>query len=326
MRRAQAIRRRVGFTMIELLVVIAIITLLVGLLLPAIAKIRDSALRAKTKSEVAELSNAIESFKTTYDVKYIPTAFILSNNYNPPGGATPQEIALWNDSRAFYSKVWPKAFLPIPPAPTQGYTPLGADAYGIQLDGNQCLVFFLGGIPPSDSRFPASFQGNRSGFLNSPTNPCNLQQNGTCIPPGDGSRAKGPFYDFKLDRISPNAHFLDPYGTPYYYFSARNGNDYSYFGAYHIMFNPTSNPAGFNPQGGYGKMCPFIGLDGKYLNASTFQIISAGKDKLPGPGGFDVDTGLVNPYEAGIGKYSPGGPGGDDVSNFTTGPLGGDGN
>jgi hypothetical protein len=317
--------------------VIAIITLLVGLLLPAINKIRDAALRAKTKSEIAELSNATESFKTTYDVKYIPTAFILSNNYNPPNGASAAEIALWNDSRKYYASIWPKAFLPVGPppmAPGPGFTPLGQDAAGIQLDGNQCLVFFLGGIPPTNNRFPASFQGNRSGFLNSPTNPFNLiggaVREPALKPDGttDPTRAKGPFFDFKLDRVNENAHVLDPYGTPYYYFSSKNGNDYNYFGAYQLLFNP--NPAtpnrGFNQMGGYGSMCPFIGLDGKYLNASTFQIISAGKDKLPGPGGFDVDTGLVNPYEAGIGKYSPGGPGGDDVSNFTTGPLGGEGN
>src|SRR6266480_588651 len=105
MQRTDVIRRRGGFTLIELLVVIGIITLLVGLLLPAIHKVREAAVRAKTKSEIGELSNAIESFKSTYDVKYIPTAFILSNNYTPPGAATAAEVAVWNDSRQYYSKV-----------------------------------------------------------------------------------------------------------------------------------------------------------------------------------------------------------------------------
>jgi hypothetical protein len=61
-------------------------------------------------------------------------------------------------------------------------------------------------------------------------------------------------------------------------------------------------------------MAPFIGPDGKYINAFSFQIISRGRDQQPGPGGA---------YEPGIGFYSPGGPGGDDISNFANGPLGG---
>ena len=78
---------------------------------------------------------------------------------------------------------------------------------------------------------------------------------------------------------------------------------------------PLQPPGGFTNTGGYGYMKPFRGADGKFMHADSFQIISAGKDKQPGPGVL---------FEPGVGGYSPGAAGGDDISNFHSGPLGGD--
>jgi general secretion pathway protein G len=284
--------RRAGFTLIELLIVITIIGILMSLLAVAVMRILLKGPEVQTGVEIGQLATAIETFKSRYNVQFIPSKITLDETGAYTNGAGGVATALDTFSKQYLRKLWPRInFAGI------DWNGNGTTTDIVTLEGEECLVFFLGGIPASSGGLFTT-----TGFSNDPTNPANPSSTVTRQP---------NFYEFKAARLvdlrsTGFLSYTDAYLTnmPFLYFSSYTaGNDYN--------TSPTDCPS-------YATVAPYqdptsTATTLRFLNPKGYQILSAGRDGVFGAGGT-----TWNP----ITGYPASNPGADDQSNFSKSLLG----
>jgi prepilin-type N-terminal cleavage/methylation domain-containing protein len=303
-------RRQAGFTLIELLVVIAIIGILVSLTAAAVQKVRDAGKRTIVVAEIGQLTMSLEQLKQRMNLRDVacrgngPSAqpvnigtFMLRSNYGVQDGSATDFTNTYEYK--FLKQLFPSAELGAPTGVT-----FNNGLPNKELDSAQCLVFWLGGYH-SQGGTPVFGQG------------FNADARYPFYSAAAPAAKKGPFYDFppaRLESTAPNDPFecpryMDPWGTPYVFFSTEGGRDNSY------AMRTTPAPAqvvGFDWNG--TRAVPLLVKTNQYANQKTFQVFSAGKDKrfpfAPGTNAPQLWIPGTAPFE----EEKPGG--GDDFSNF----------
>lgn len=148
-------RRQNGFTLVELLVVIAIIGVLVGLLLPAVQKVREASNRTRCMNNTKQIAVAIHNYASANDNQFprmsdartwqfVPTAFVSLLPYLEQDGL----YKFLKDNTVATSAIWVWDMNPT------GYTPPAP--YGYWADTNANVPSFY---CPSNPVTPAAGRG-----------------------------------------------------------------------------------------------------------------------------------------------------------------------
>jgi prepilin-type N-terminal cleavage/methylation domain-containing protein len=265
---------RPGFTLIELLVVIGIIVILSTLTIVTIGGVYRYIDQVRTSAEIRQLADACEAFKLKYG-RYPPSRIVLSET---PGGYDA-------NSQLYLGSIFTNIDLS-QPIDWNGDGTIQTAPW--VLEGDECLVYFLGGP-------------NLQGWCTDKSKPW------VATP---GRNREGPFYEFRTDRLVQRRPgffvYNDRYGRPFLYFAATaNQTSNNYF-----AHCPTS-AGNFEPYWDSARSTTSPVANKFYYMADKFQIISAGEDRNYGTGGpyNRSNPSAVGPFDR------------DNLTNFTEGKL-----
>lgn len=210
---------RRGFTLVEILIVMVIVLILSGILLTAVVMVINRVKLARQSAEIEQLSMALNKFKEKYGI-YPPSRIRLREydsltNPNSPQ-YTPYNLSDPFDahSLSYLKRIWPNIKLPTvqaqngplieTPDPGTRIRWFVDNATGAawnpnnnyyELEGDECLVFFLGGVVERTGATTYILHG----FTDDPRNPSRIPD--TADPRTITRVAEFPLYDFKPDRL-----------------------------------------------------------------------------------------------------------------------------